>query len=133
MTWRFAPSKCRPFFCFNETLSSVHTLASHLSDGPLSLLCPFPLERLQEARFSPEEHLFHVNEVAREMFLVVQGQLERLVEMNTGDFRQEGIFNKGDTVGDLSFFFGMRHFNSVKAFRGPCTVFFLQRHSFLQV
>lgn len=46
----------------------------------------------------------------------------------------EQYLTPGESVGDLSFFFGMRHLNTVRvSASNSCTVFTLKKNSFTQV
>jgi len=70
---------------------------------------------LREIHFGSEEFLFQSNMVAHEMYFVVVGFVDQLVQDSDGVSIHDKTVGPGGSVGDLSFFFGVRHINSARA------------------
>ena len=71
---------------------------------------------LTEAAFAPEEFLYRAGEVARDMFLVIDGSVDDTKETVNGE-KVDCVHRKGSCTGVLSFFFGMRRLVSARANR----------------
>ena len=69
---------------------------------------------LSEVIFAPEDYLYRISEISREMFLVVDGAVDEISESEKGE-KVDAVIKPGGTVGVLSFFFGMRHMTSARA------------------
>uniref|UniRef100_A0A7S0HH37 Cyclic nucleotide-binding domain-containing protein n=1 Tax=Hanusia phi TaxID=3032 RepID=A0A7S0HH37_9CRYP len=70
---------------------------------------------LREIHFGSEEFLFQSNMVAHEMYFVVVGFVDQIVQDSDGVSIHDKTVGPGGSVGDLSFFFGVRHINSARA------------------
>ncbi|KAK3264010.1 hypothetical protein CYMTET_27222 [Cymbomonas tetramitiformis] len=89
---------------------------------------------LNERHFHPNEVVFLTNEVCQEMYIVVSGELECVVEQENGMEKVEERFGPGKPVGELSFFFGLRHFFTVRTNGASrCTTFALNMMSFKEL
>jgi ankyrin repeat protein len=69
---------------------------------------------LSEATFAPEDYLYRNSEIAKEMFLVIDGSVDEISESEKGE-KVDTVVKAGGTIGVLSFFFGMRHLTSARA------------------
>jgi len=68
------------------------------------------------------------------MYFVVQGHVEVLNEMGDGAEVLDSVCKPGDSCGDLSFFFGMRHINTCRVqTSAAATLFTLQKYNFTQL
>ncbi|GMH33513.1 hypothetical protein BSKO_01347 [Bryopsis sp. KO-2023] len=89
---------------------------------------------LREVTVPPENYLFRMNEVGKELYIIAKG----CVEM-TNDDEVEGevvleTLEHGMVVGELGFFFGMRHTMHAKvAFGHPSTLFGLDKNDYQQL
>ncbi|KAK3251628.1 hypothetical protein CYMTET_39030 [Cymbomonas tetramitiformis] len=89
---------------------------------------------LTERHFHPNEVVFLANEVCQEMFIVVSGELEGVVEQENGAEKVEERFGPGKPVGELSFFFSLRNFFTVRTNGASrCTSFGLSMMSFKEL
>lgn len=69
---------------------------------------------LRESRFSPHQYIFKTNEVAREMYFIFSGSVDRLIEIQGAPTVVDGHSRAGNCLGELSFFFQMRHLYSAR-------------------
>eukprot|EP00873_Tetraselmis_striata_P000688 jgi/Tetstr1/420952/TSEL_012012.t1 len=67
---------------------------------------------LSEVAFSKDDIVFRQNEVAEDMLIILTGSIERRIEMEDDDPVVDGRCGPSECVGELSFFFGMRHVNT---------------------
>ena len=88
---------------------------------------------LKETVFPPDTFLYHVNEVARELYIVSSGSVEIVVEIEgpLGDSTEmvSDVRAKGEVVGEFSFLFGMRQQTSARSARSMNTTTYALRHS----
>jgi len=70
---------------------------------------------LREAHFGSDEYLYQSNMMAHEMYFVVNGFVDQLVQDSEGFSIHDKSVGPGGSVGDLSFFFGVRHINAARA------------------
>uniref|UniRef100_A0A7S4H8T1 Cyclic nucleotide-binding domain-containing protein n=1 Tax=Guillardia theta TaxID=55529 RepID=A0A7S4H8T1_GUITH len=77
---------------------------------------------LREMHFASDEFLYQSNMVAHEMFFVIAGAVDQLVQDNDGFSVLDKNIGPGESVGDLSFFFGMRHIHAARASSGQGAV-----------
>ena len=98
---------------------SSYTTRGYLDGVPLFQGCSPQLidavsVLLSEVTFAPEDYLYRVSEIAREMFFVIDGSVDEITENDKGE-KVEAVIKAGGTIGVLSFFFGMRHLASARA------------------
>jgi ankyrin repeat protein/CRP-like cAMP-binding protein len=98
---------------------SSYTTRGYLDGVPLFQGCSPQLidaisVLLSEVTFSPEDYLYRISEIAREMFFVIDGTVEEVTESDKGE-KVEAVVKAGGSIGVLSFFFGMRHLGSARA------------------
>ena len=98
---------------------SSYTTRGYLDGVPLFTGCTAQLMDavsvlLSEVNFAPEEYLYRTSEVARDMFLVIDGSVDDITETETGE-KNDAVHRKGSCTGVLSFFFGMRRLGSARA------------------
>ena len=89
---------------------------------------------LREASFSPEVYIYLTNEVSRELYLVAQGSVELTTQQEDGDDLVAATRHVGEAVGELAFFFGIRHPTNARASsHGMLMVFVLRREDYQQL
>jgi CRP-like cAMP-binding protein len=98
---------------------SSYTARGYLDGVPLFAGCSSQLMDgvsvlLSEVNFAPEEYLYRTSEVARDMFLVIDGSVDDITDTETGE-KVDAVHRKGSCTGVLSFFFGMRRLGSARA------------------
>lgn len=88
---------------------------------------------LRETVISPDEYLFHANEVSNMLYIVAAGTVEICSTVDDEE-QVEGTKNPGELVGELSFFFGIRqNFSARSPASAACTVFTMLRQDYSQV
>ena len=98
---------------------SSYTTRGYLDGVPLFQGCSQQLidavsVLLSEVTFAPEDYLYRISEIAREMFFVIDGSVDEVTETEKGE-KVEAVVKAGGAIGVLSFFFGMRHLASARA------------------
>lgn len=89
---------------------------------------------LRETVISPDEYLFHANEVSNTLYIVAAGTVEITATADDDDELVEATKNPGELVGELSFFFGIRqNFSARSPASAACTVFTMLRADYSQV
>lgn len=63
---------------------------------------------LREQTVPPENNLYLMNEVAKELFIIAKGAVELVTEGAEGETVAE-VRQAGNVVGELGFFFGLRY------------------------
>jgi CRP-like cAMP-binding protein len=87
---------------------------------------------LREGQYSPGEVVFRTGEISRHLYIISSGSVERAIEIEGEEPTPDGKSCAGQCVGDLSFFFGMRHiFTCTAAVQTSC--FLLERNVFQQL
>lgn len=88
-----------------RTLVSNTNVFSGCNDNfldALSVLC-------RETTVPPENVIFMVNELTKELYIVAKGAVELVSEAgDAGDEEVTEVRRPGNVVGELGFFFGMR-------------------------
>eukprot|EP00892_Ulva_mutabilis_P004198 jgi/Ulvmu1/214/UM001_0218.1 len=87
---------------------------------------------LREMSFASDEYLFNTNDVCNDLYLVASSSVSILTKRD-GDETVSETRTKGDSVGELAFFFRMRHMHSACAGRTRSTVFALAYTDYKQI
>mmetsp|Transcript_26024 Transcript_26024/g.58867 ORF Transcript_26024/g.58867 Transcript_26024/m.58867 type:complete len:2813 (-) Transcript_26024:149-8587(-) len=88
---------------------------------------------VREIHFGSDEFLFQSNMVAHEMYFVVSGSVDQLMQDSEGNHVHDQTVPAGGSVGDLSFFFGVRHINSARASRSGAVCLQLVRAQIMPI
>ncbi|KAL3159544.1 hypothetical protein ABBQ38_009960 [Trebouxia sp. C0009 RCD-2024] len=89
---------------------------------------------LHEVNLSPDSYLYRMNDVSRELYIVAGGAVELLIEQDDQLDFVESSRSAGQVVGEMGFFFGMRHITHARAHsRRPTTLFALQKADYSQL
>ncbi|GMH42769.1 hypothetical protein BSKO_10688 [Bryopsis sp. KO-2023] len=89
---------------------------------------------LHEVTVQADTHLFHRNDVARELYIVSSGVIELTTDDPAGEEMLESARSAGRTVGELSFFFGMNYTMHARTpYSMPASLFVLQVNDFHQL
>jgi hypothetical protein len=99
---------------------STHTNRELVGDLPLLRGCSETfLDRLssllRERTVEPETYLFRVGDACRDLFIIDTGMVEVFDEASEADEAQVSLCEPGDSIGNLSFVFRMRHFNNARS------------------
>jgi hypothetical protein len=93
------------------------------SDGFLDRLSAL----LVEIRYEPETVIFRTNEACRELLLIQTGAVDTYEEPEQEGAEPDMIetLTAGESIGDVPFVFGIRHFKTVRAAQGSATTGFI--------
>ncbi|KAK3254973.1 hypothetical protein CYMTET_35831, partial [Cymbomonas tetramitiformis] len=83
---------------------------------------------LKEVAFTTGEVIFHAGEIARDMYIVSSGIVEML-QVIDGVEVPDGMIKRGGMLGELAFFFSMRHVHTARSIQ-TVKLFELSRASF---
>lgn len=87
---------------------------------------------LRETAFASDEYLFHTNDVCNELYLIASSTVNILCGVSDNEVVQE-TRTKGDTVGELAFFFRLRHIHSACVGKTKAAVFALAYTDYKQL
>jgi len=113
-------------FISSEFLTNIEIFAD-CSENYLDAVCVL----LREVSFVPEETLFTVGDVCKEIFFVLSGAVHE-VEGKDGE-HVVTVSRKNDAVGPLAFFFGLRQFYTAHATRLGAVCMRLSREGLFEV
>eukprot|EP00854_Cymbomonas_tetramitiformis_P004787 gene4787-5854_t len=110
-----------------ENLTMFKTCSTNFLDG-ISVM-------LRENTILPEVHIFRVNEVTREMYIIISGCVELTTTPPGEDVEVvDSIVQEGQVFGEVGFLFGMRQTTNARTTSGINTVLLtLQKADFTQL
>ncbi|KAK9811376.1 hypothetical protein WJX72_002779 [[Myrmecia] bisecta] len=89
---------------------------------------------LHEVSLSPDSYVFRTNDVSRELYIIASGAVELRVEHEVQGETVESLRSAGQVVGEMGFFFGMRHITHARVPSScPVTLFALRKADYSQL
>lgn len=87
-----------------------------------------------QVNLSPDSYLYRMNDVSRELYIVAGGMVDLLIEQDDQPNFTESTRSAGQVVGEMGFFFGMRHITHARAHSSlPTTLFALPKADYNQL
>ena len=87
-----------------------------------------------QVNLSPDSYLYRMNDVSRELYIVAGGMVDLLIEQDDQPNLTESTRSAGQVVGEMGFFFGMRHITHARAHSSmPTTLFALPKADYNQL